>query len=186
MRDINFFESFIEKKEFKIDRKLIYFAIYSFIVIFPIGYSVYNALLIRHESKIVESLRSTAEDSRILKKVEEINKKEMEVNEFRDSVDKIKQLDETIEKRDIVDEELLSDINSKLGESIFLTSLSIQRNEIYIVGLSKDKWAIAEFQKGLETLDIHEEIFTSNISQQDNYYSFSINILLRSDDNDGQ
>lgn len=40
--------------------------------------------------------------------------------------------------------------------------------------------------KGLETLDIHEEIFTSNISQQDNYYSFSINILLRSDDNDGQ
>src|SRR5690554_3344333 len=106
MRDINFFESFIEKKEFKIDRKLIYFTISSFIIIFLIGYMIYNTILIRHESKIVESLRSTAEDTRILKKVEEINNKEKEVVEFRQSVEKIMQLDKTIEERDIIDEEL--------------------------------------------------------------------------------
>ena len=185
MRDINFFRSFIEKKEFKIDRKLIYFAIYSFIVIFLIGYSVYNALLIRHESKIVESLKSTAEDPKILKKVEEIKSKEVEVNEYRASVEKIKQLDVTIEKRDIIDEDLLNNINSKLGENIFLTSLSIQNNEIHLVGISKDKWEIAEFIKGIETLDIHEDIFASNISQQDDHYGFSLNIQLRSDDNGG-
>ncbi|NLK43145.1 MAG: PilN domain-containing protein [Tissierellia bacterium] len=185
MRDINFFESFIEKKEFKIDRKLIYFAIYSFIVIFLIGYSVYNALLIRQESKIVESLRDTAEDSRILDKVEEILSKEMEVNEFKALVERIKKLDKTIEERDMIDEGLLNSINSKLGDNIFLTSMSIQQNEIYLVGISQDKWAIAEFQKGLENLGIHEDIFTSNISQQDDHFNFSINIQLRGDDNNG-
>ena len=186
MRDINFFESFIDKKEFRIDRRLIYFTVFSFIIIVLLGYAVYNAILIRHESRIVESLRSTAEDSRILKKVEEINNMEMEINEFRALVEIIKELDETIEERDIIGEELLDNINSKLGEGIFLTSLSIHKNEIHLVGVSKDKWSIAEFQKGIETLDIHEEIFTSNISLREDYYNFSINILLRSDDNDGQ
>lgn len=185
MRDINFFRSFIEKKDFKISKNLILFTVCSFLILFIIGYAVYNTILIRQESKIVESLRATAEDPKILKKVEEIKSKEVEVNEYRASVEKIKQLDATIEKRDIIDEDLLNNINSKLGENIFLTSLSIQNNEIHLVGISKDKWEIAEFIKGIETLDIHEDIFASNISQQDDHYGFSLNIQLRSDDNGG-
>lgn len=185
MRDLNFFESFIEKKEFKINRRIVFVTLSSFLVLSLTAYIIYNAILIRRESKIVESLKSTAEDPKILKKVEEIKSKEVEVNEYRASVEKIKQLDETIEKRDIIDEDLLNNINSKLGENIFLTSLSIQNNEIHLVGISKDKWEIAEFIKGIETLDIHEDIFASNISQQDDHYGFSLNIQLRSDDNGG-
>lgn len=185
MRDINFFRSFIEKKDFKISKNLILFTVCSFLILFIIGYAVYNTILIRQESKIVESLRATAEDPKILKKVEEIKSKEAEINEFRASVEKIRLLDSTIDNRDIIDEELLDAISSKLGDKIFLTSLSIQNDEIYIVGISKDKWEIAEFIKGIETLDIHEEIFASNISQQNDHYSFSLNIQLRSDGNGG-
>ncbi len=179
MRDLNFFESYIEKKEFKIDKKIIYFTVSTFAILFLIGYTIYNEIVIRQEMKMVESLRLTAENPKTLEKVEEIKSKEAEVNEFSKSVEKIKLLNEAIEKRNIVDEALLDKINDNIPEELFLTSLSIQGGEIQIVGISKDKWAIAEFQKGLESIDNYEEIFVSNISKQEDYYNFSLNITLR-------
>ena len=180
MRDLNFFQNYIEKNEFKIDKKIIYFTVITFIFLSLIAYTVYNEIIIRQEKRIVVSLRETAEDPKTLKKVEEIRIKEVEVNEFKESVDKIKLLDKNIEERDIVDEALLDKINDNIPEELFLTSLSIQGEEIHIVGISKDKWAIAEFQKGLECIDNYDEIFVSNISKQEDYYNFSLNITLRS------
>lgn len=179
MRDLNFFVNYIEKKEFKIDKKIIYFAVSTFVVLSLIFYTIYNELIIRNETKMVESLRLVAENPKTLAKVEEISSKEIEVNQFKESVEKIKLLNKTIERRDIVDEALLNKINDSIPEELFLTSLSIQGEEIHIVGLSKDKWSIAEFQKGLESIDDYEEIFVSNISKQEDYFNFSLNITLR-------
>ncbi|OZV12757.1 hypothetical protein CIW83_07635 [Tissierella sp. P1] len=179
MRDLNFFQNYIEKNEFKIDKKIIYFTVITFIFLSLIAYTVYNEIIIRQEKRIVVSLRETAEDPKTLKKVEEIRIKEVEVSEFKESVDKIKLLDKNIEERDIVDEALLDKINDNIPEELFLTSLSIQGEEIHIVGISKDKWAIAEFQKGLECIDNYDEIFVANISKQEDYYNFSLNITLR-------
>ncbi|MFA5577013.1 MAG: PilN domain-containing protein [Tissierellaceae bacterium] len=186
MKDINFFEPYIEKREFKLDKKLIFFSIVSFMVLLLITYFIYNAVLIRYESKIVANLRATAEDPNTLEKVEAIKEKEVEVNEFRISVEKISQLDKTIEGRDLVEESLLRDITSKMPEDLSLTSLSIQNGELNLVGISKDKWSIAEFEKGLESLDIDEDIFISNISLQDSHYIFSINLRLRDEEYDGE
>ncbi|MFA7412200.1 MAG: PilN domain-containing protein [Tissierellaceae bacterium] len=186
MRDLNFFEPYIEKKEFRIDRKLIYFTLSSFLVLLLTVYFIFNAIVIRQETRIVESLRSTAEDPKTLEKVNEIKEKEVEVNDFRNSVDKITQLDKTIENRDIVDESLLNDITSKIPDDLSLTSLSIHNREVNIVGVSRDKWSIAEFGKGMENLGIHEDIFISNISLQETYYNFSINMVLRGESDDGE
>ena len=183
MRDLNFFESYIEKREFKLDKKLIYFSLLSLFFLSLIVYTVYYLIIISKETKIVNTLKLTVEDPNILKKVEEIKEKEIEVNEFKMSVDKIKILDKIIQERDKIDEVLLNKINDNIPEDLFLTSLSIQDEEIYIVGISRDKWSIAEFQKGLESLDDYEEIFVSNISLQNDYYNFSLNITLGSVDN---
>lgn len=182
MRDLNFFKNYIEKKEFKIDRKIIYFTAITFLFLSLIVYTIYNEIIIRQDTKIVASLRATAEDPKTLKKVEEIKSKEEEVNQFRDSVEKIKLLNQTIQDRDVVNEVLLDKINDSIPEEIFLTSLSFQDNDIYIVGISKDKWSVAEFQKRLESLENYEEIFVSNITKQEDYYNFSLNITLRGEE----
>lgn len=186
MRDLNFFESYIEKNEFKLDKKLVYFTLSTFLILSLIAYTIYNQMLIREEMKLVASLKATAENPTTLKKVEDIKAKEIEVNEFKESVEKIKVLDKSIEGRDIVDEVLLDKINESIPEEMFLTSLSIQGEEIQIVGISMDKWAIAEFQKGLESIDDYEEIFVSNISKQEDYYNFSLTITLRGVNGDAE
>lgn len=186
MRDLNFFEQYIEKREFKIDKRLIYFTLSSFVILSLITYIIYNAMIIKQETQMVENLRSTAENTKTVEKVEAIKVKDVEVAEFRESVDKIKQLDKTLEGRDIIDEKLLDMITSKIPEDLFLTSLSIQGGDIQIVGIANDKWSIAELQKGLEDLPNVEENFVSNISLQENHYSFNINITLKDVSVDGE
>ncbi|WP_313756431.1 PilN domain-containing protein [Tissierella sp.] len=178
MRDLNFFEIYIEKKEIKGDKKILYFTVLISSIILLLIYTIYSEIVIRRETKTIKSLKIIAEDSKILKKVGEIREKELEVNQFRESVEKLKLLNMAIEERDIVDKVLLDKINDNIPEEIFLTSLSIQGEDIYIVGISKDKWAIAEFQKGLGSLENWGEIFVSNISKQEEYYNFSLNITL--------
>lgn len=179
MRDINFFEQYIEKREVKIDKKLIYFTLSSFLILSLITYIIYNAMLIKQDSIMVENLRSTAENIKTVEKAESIKAKQIEVAEFKESVDKIKQLNKTLEGRDVIDEKLLDMITSKIPEDLFLTSMSINGRDIQIVGIADDKWSIAELQKGLEDLLDVEESFVSNISLQEDHYNFNINITLK-------
>lgn len=186
MRDLNFFEDYIEKTEFKIDKRLVYISLSVFLGLFFVFYTVYNSIIIKQESKLVNSLRITAENPDMLKRVEEIKTKEEEVKEFRESVEKIRLLNETIKGRDIIDERILETITRRMPEDLFLTSLGIYNGQIQIVGISKDKWSIAEFEKALEVLEDLEEIFISNISLQDDYYNFTIDISLMGVGLDGE
>lgn len=185
MRDVNFFEPYIEKSDFRIDKKLVFFIVSTFTILSLTTYIIYNSILIKHESRLVNELISTVENPRTVKKVEEIKEKEIQVNEYRNSVDKIKQLDKSIEKRDIINEEFIDSITSKMPEDLFFTSLSIH-NDIQIVGISKDKWAVAELEKGLEELEDVEEVFVSNILSNGDNYNFTINITLKDVMEDGE
>lgn len=185
MKDLNFFEPYIERAEIKIDRKLIYFSVSIFAFLLLGIYTIYNSIIIKEESRLVKNLKSTAENPMTLEKVGEIQAKELEVNEFRESVEKIRHLDETIAERDIIDESLLETITSRMPEDLFLTSISVFNREIQIVGIAKDKWSIAGLEKGLENLRDLEDIFISNISLQDDDYNFTINITLKDVDGNG-
>lgn len=186
MKDLNFFEQYIEKREVKIDKKLIYFTLSSFVILSLITYIIYNTMLIKQGTQMVENLRSTSENAKTLGKVESIKVKQAEVAEFKESVDKIKQLDKTLEGRDVIDEKLLDMITSKIPEYLFLTSLSINGRDIQLVGIASDKWSIAELQRGLEDLLDVEESFVSNISLEEDHYNFNINITLKDVSVDGE
>lgn len=186
MKDLNFFEPYIENTEFKIDKRIIFFAVGMFAFLSLVTYTVYNSIIIKRETRIVESLKTVAEYPITLKKLGEIEEKQIEVDEFREAVEKIRYLDETIVERDIINEALLDKITSKMPEDLFLTSLSIYNREIQIVGISKDKLSIAELEKGLEDLEEANEIFISNISLEEDFYNFTINVNLEDVDGSGE
>lgn len=186
MKDLNFFESYIEKKKLKIDKRIVSFGILTFTLLSLLAYIIYSSIMIKEQDRIVESLRITAKNPGTLKKVMEIQEKEIEVNEFRESVERIRYLDEVIGKKDIIDGKLLEIITSKMPEDLFLTSLSIYNGEIQIVGIAKDKLSIAELEKGLEDLENLDQIFISSISFKEDFYNFTININLEGVDGSGE
>ena len=178
MRDLNFFEPYIEKKQFKIDRKLVYSSLGILVVLVFLMYSIFNYITIKQEEKIVASLKDIAENEKTLEKVAEIKEKEVEVAEFRESVEKIILLDENLEKTDIISQKLIDDITRKMPSELFITSITMGTSDIQIVGVAEDKWSVAEFEKGLESVDGIGSVFVSNISNQDGHYGFNINIMI--------
>lgn len=185
MRDLNFFETYIDKSEFKIDRGIIFVLIASLIVVMFIFNSIYNSFVIRQKTREVEILKSNAEDIEVLAKVEKIKTKKEEVEVFSESLERIEYLDETIKSKDIIDEELLNFITVRMPKNLFLTYLNIGEAGIQIEGISRDKLSIARFEKALEDLgDLEdlEEIFIESITLEDGSYTFTMDIILEGAD----
>ncbi|WP_422487183.1 PilN domain-containing protein [Gudongella sp. DL1XJH-153] len=178
MRDLNFFDPFIDKKSFAFNRMLFLYGIL-FLVIVGLGVmAAMNQLKINALQKEVNSLTQVAEDPQTLKRVAEIQAFEDETDQFRQEVERIRALDKNIQGRDIIGESLLDDINSKLPEGVFLTNLSVSGREIRIAGFAEDRYSIAEFAKGLQNLPMSSKSFVSNISAVENYYRFNLDLTL--------
>lgn len=185
MRDLNFFEPYIEKREFKFNKMIL---LYLLLILSIIGAS---AIGIRNQFKISALNREVidrvqiAENPATVKKVEEIKALETEVNTFRDEVNKIIDLDKNIEAKDIIGEELLKKVRAAMPPDLFLTSLNASNNEVQISGVAKDTYTIAEFGKGLELLEESESLFLSGITGEEEYYNFDLNLTLKDVSIDG-
>lgn len=188
MRDLNFFESYLDKRKFNINKKLIYYRIIILLLIFLILYTISNQIKIRKISKDIVKLKLVAHDERINKKVEEITEEEKKVKELQASLNEIKLIDGTLEEISIIDDSLLKSITSRIPKKLFFTSISMHPDNIEIIGIAQDKQSIAELGKSLETIDGFKEVFISNISKKEIYYKFNLNINLkdvRIDEDDG-
>ncbi|WP_025641203.1 PilN domain-containing protein [Schnuerera ultunensis] len=179
MKDLNYFEPYIEKKDFHIDKQFLIYPAIILLSIFTIFYTIYNQVKIKKNSQDITKLRLIVEDERINKKLDEIKDREIEVVNFKESLDKIKLLDASIEKESKIDNYLLDAITSRMPEDVFFTSISIYTDSIEIIGNSKDRWSIAQLGKTLEYIDDFKEIFISNISSEEGYYNFILNINLK-------
>ena len=62
MRDLNFFESFGEKKEFKLNKKLILYSLAVLILLALLGKGIMNHLQLSKLQGEVDQLREIAED----------------------------------------------------------------------------------------------------------------------------
>lgn len=186
MRDINFFKPYLRKREIKFDKRIIYVSLFSLILILFVGYSVLNAIKINNETKAVAKLRFIVEDKDTIAKVEKIKAKEIEVQNFKESVGKIRILDESIMAQDVINEELLEIINLRMPENLILTYLSVDNPTMEMQGVAEDKYSIAEFQEGLKDIDNCQDVFVSNIKTEEGYYSFTITITLKDVNYDGE
>ncbi len=65
-----------------------------------------------------------------------------------------------------------------MPEEIFLTSYRLGTKEINISGISKYKVSVAEFKKGLESIEKIEDIFISHIIKEEDNYKFDISCVL--------
>jgi len=185
MKDLNFFEPYIEKRQFKFDKMFILYGIFILSLIAIVAYGIFNHLQINSLEDDIIDRKAIAENPVTIEKVEEIKSLETEVSTFRDEVNKIIELDKSIEGKDIIGEELLKEIKTKMPEDLFLTNFSAYEREIQISGISRDTYSIAEFAKGLDEIEDTDSTFVSNITNTEDYYNFVLNLTLKDVSIDG-
>ena len=185
MKDLNFFEPYIEKREFKFDKIFLLYLLLAISVMTMAFLGIYNQITISKLSNQVAERSAIANNPETVAKVEEIKALEAEMTIFRDEVNKVISLDKNIEENDKIDNDLLAEIRSKMPADTFLKSLSVIDKDINISGVSKDSYSIAEFAKGLDLMNDTESIFISNITNNEEFYDFQLNLRLKDVSVDG-
>lgn len=181
MSDLNFFEPYIEKHDFKFNRMILLYSLLVICLAGVVGKGAYNQLQIVMLQGQVEGKRDMAEDPTTVEKYNEIKQLENEMVVFKEEVDRIVEMDKSIAKTDIVSSDLMSEIKSKMPADLFLTNFSVTGREMQISGVSKDSNSIAEFSKGLKTVKDVESVFVSSITnnKEESNYNFVLTTTFK-------
>lgn len=179
MHDLNFFEDYVEQREFKLNNKLIYFSIFGVLILLLTGYITYNMFVIKNQQEIISALKQEAESPSTLSRVEAIKEKEEQLNHLKETMATIKILDIAVEEAKKIDDIFLEEINDNIPNNIFLTSIRITEEGISMIGISKDRWAIPEFQKNLQYIGGYDEVFVPYITLEDERYNFALDMTKR-------
>lgn len=185
MRDLNFFEPYIDKKSTKISFLTVLYSLIGLSLLIVVILGVYNQLKISNLNKDVNYREAIVNDPQTVKKVEEIKKFDEEVAQFKSEVEKIVALDKNIVENENITPDLFKEISKKLPEGVFISSLQASNANLSISGFSMDRYSIAEFQKGLETIDIITSTFVPSITKVDSYYRFDISAGIKEVQEDG-
>lgn len=184
MRDLNFFQPYIEDKKFKLEKESIFRL---FIIVF-IGlitlFGVWNQVRIVRLDRELARLKEGVERMVADEDVKKLLDKQKKINEIRKNIGKISKEDEKINEYDLINEELLAIIDSKLPKNLSITSISGDIYDIEIVGTAGKKDSIVKFEEKLQDTDILDT-FVSNISLVDKKYNFSLNIKLKEEEENG-
>jgi Tfp pilus assembly protein PilN len=190
VNDLNFFESYNKKRDKSLNKEFVLYGLAIIVVLGMIAYSIMNLLVINKLDKETSSLKLQVETKKSNSKINEIIEKEKEIEEFREKYQQLIQLENFIDSQDIVNEDLLSSITTRVPDSVFLNSMVFSSNLITLDGIAKDKKSISDFGYKLGELEYFEDVFIPAISYEYDYYTFTVNIkpkeveIVGSQDND--
>ncbi|MBP1927330.1 type IV pilus assembly protein PilN [Sedimentibacter acidaminivorans] len=181
MSDLNFFEPYIEKREFKFNRMVLLNTVLVLCIAGFAAKGVYNQFHIFMLQGQVEGKLEVSQDPKTVKKYNEIKDLEYEMTVFKEEVDRIIKMDKNIAKTDIVSEELITEIKSKMPADLFMTNFSVSGRKMQISGIAKDSYSIAEFSKSLKVVKDVESVFLSSINnnKEEGNYSFVLNTTFK-------
>ncbi len=179
MSDLNFFEPYIEKREFKFNKIVLLYTLLVLCIVGVATIGAYNQFQIVMLQNQVKDRLAVAEDSNIVNKYNEIKELENEMVVFKKEVDNIIEMDKNIAKNDIISEDLLSEIKLKMPTDLFMTNFSASGRNIQISGVAKDSNSIAEFSKGLGFIKDVESVFISSIDNVEGNYNFVLNMIFK-------
>lgn len=179
MKDFNFFEPYIDKKEISGYGKLILYTVASVVILGMIIYPLINVFRINSLKKNITTIKTNLESGTIYERLDAIERKKEEVSEMEKKFTLLEDADRIIEDRDIVNDLLLNKITDKVPKDIFFRSLSLSSGQIQIRGSAANNLAIAQLENNLRSDKDFKDIYIPNILLNEGLYDFSINFALK-------
>ena len=181
MNDMNFFSPYNSKRAKKDIEKPVIF-IKGLAVLVLIGIIVYGALnhfSIRRLGKEINALNTELEAVRKDPRLEGIIAMEKEAALLKEDLSGLYALDKYFESRDTINEFLLEAIRVNTPAELFLDAMRMNQQSIKLEGKSKDKESIALFEHNLREDEGLEKVFVSQVTNENEYYSFYMDIELK-------
>ena len=183
MKDTNFFEPYIETKKhgFK-GKKGIFLVIVGVIIFMLLTFPLINKIRIYRMNR--EIVRIDNEVNSTQNKIKRTN-----IEQKRNDIAVLKEKDVLLEtittdfyKKDNVGDFLVYSITDSMTSGMFLKSLDITGDEAIVVGISQQKEGIARLERSLRRISYFKTVFIPNITLQEEFYEFTVNIKLNSEE----
>ena len=179
MRDFNFFEPYLDRREISTYNVLILYAVALVLVLGLIIYPLINIFRIKSLEKSIAVVKGNLESSVIYERLSVVEQKKEKVSELEEKLLLLEDIDKIIESRDVINDLLLSKITGKVPKDVFFKSLYLSSGQIQIQGAANDNLAVAHLESNLKSDEDFEDIYISNISLDEGLYNFSINFALK-------
>lgn len=184
MKDFNFFEPYLDKREISGPNVLILYAVALVVVLGLIIYPLINVFKINSLKKSITTMKTSLESSNIYERLNIVEQKKETVSEMEEKYLLLKDADKIIESRDIVNDLLLNKITEKIPKEVFLKSLNLSAEQIQMQGAATSNLAVACLETNLKSDRDFRDIYISNISLNEGLYDFSINFALETAEED--
>ncbi|HZK57144.1 MAG TPA: PilN domain-containing protein [Clostridia bacterium] len=178
MKDFNFFEPYLDKREISGPNVLIFYAVALVVVLGLIIYPLINVFKINSLKKSVTAMKTSLESSTIYERLDIVEQKKEKVSEMEEKSLLLNDADKIIESRDVVNDLLLNRITEKIPKEVFLKSLNLSADLIQMQGMATGNLAVACLETNLKSDKGFKNIYISNISLKDGLYDFSISFAL--------
>ena len=187
MNDMNFFSPYNSKRAKKnIEKPVIFIKGLAVLVLIGIiAYGAFNHFSIRRLGKEIIALNTELEAARKDPRLEGIIAMEKEAALLKEDLSGLYALDKYIESRDTINEFLLEAIRVNTPAELFLDAMRMNQQSIKLEGKSKDKESIAQFEHNLREAEGLEKVFVSQVTNENGYYSFYMDIDLKGEMPDG-
>ncbi len=187
MNDMNFFSPYNSKRAKKnIEKPVIFIKGLAVLVLIGIiAYGAFNHFSIRRLGKEIIALNTELEAARKDPRLEGIIAMEKEAALLKEDLSGLYALDKYIDSRDTINEFLLEAIRVNTPAELFLDAMLMSQQSIKIEGKSKDKESIAQFEHNLREAEGLEKVFVSQVTNENGYYSFYMDIDLKGEMPDG-
>lgn len=179
MRDFNFFEPYLTKRNRLTKKQWILYVCFSIICITIIILPIIDQIIIKNMEKqtMIVSVIVNAEEAQ--EERDEMNNKQKQIQEIQDYYKVLKSIDDEIRQIDIINDLFIQTITERVPEEIFFQSINIDQDLIQITGFARHNASIAKFEQNLREFPYFKNVFISNISANMESYIFTISFKVK-------
>lgn len=179
MKDFNFFEPYLTKKNDLSRKQIILYASTSILIILVFVIPIINQLMIKRMEEKSRNVSAMVNSEEIQGEIEEINNKRKQIKDLENYYETLEIINNDIIKIDIINDVFLQTITDRVPEEVFFQKININQGLVEITGIAKNNIFIAEFEENLREFPYFKNIFISNISADSDGYTFVISFQIK-------
>ncbi|AKL95279.1 fimbrial assembly family protein PilN [Clostridium aceticum] len=174
MRDLNFFEPYIQQPEKTSSKRLmglVVLVVVAFIIVFYPVKMLYEVKALQDK---VLSFNAVIESPETISKLKVIEQKELQLMELKGKEVLFNSLETKINSQTMTNDLLIQWILQEVPNDVYFDELNITENTVQVQGRASHKFPIAQIEHNLRHSTYFDEVFIPSIAYKDGHYSFSI------------
>lgn len=178
MRDKNFFEPYVGKKNSRDEKQKLVAIVAGGFTILILSYTLVNVIKIPMLKKEIARVTSELNENQLNEKKDSVEHKKELLAELQQIETEIDYVSLELNEKDKLGVYLVETITNSMPSDIFLKSIDINEEMITLEGISRTKEDIAQLEANLRQVIYFKEVFIPGINTEEGFYNFTITMNL--------